>query len=101
MRKNPGLHLPCCARRRLIAGQFAHRIHQAHLRIPEGHSVPLHEKMPEEMRIYGQDLGHLADAQYLFRSKLLDEKNPEPKIEQNKSSKSDLHRRSQDSLRLL
>ena len=46
--------------------------------------------MPEAMRIYGQDLGHLADAQYLFRSKVLDEKNPEPKIEQNKSSKSNL-----------
>jgi hypothetical protein len=47
------------------------------------------EKMPEEnygfkpvdtVRTYGQILGHLAVAQYLFCSKVLDEKNPEPKI---------------------
>ena len=57
------------------------------------------EKMPAEnynfrpteaIRSYGQILGHLADAQYLFCSKVLDEKNPEPKIEQTKTSKADL-----------
>ncbi len=57
------------------------------------------EKMPEEnynfrptetVRSYGQIIGHLADAQYLFCSKALDEKNPEPKIEQTKTSKADL-----------
>ncbi|MGO9517527.1 MAG: DinB family protein [Candidatus Korobacteraceae bacterium] len=57
------------------------------------------EKMPEEdynfkptetVRSYGQIIGHLADAQYLFCSKVLDEKNPEPKIEQTKTSKADL-----------
>jgi uncharacterized damage-inducible protein DinB len=57
------------------------------------------EKMPEEdynfkptetVRTYGQIIGHLADAQYLFCSKVLDEKNPEPKIEQTKTSKADL-----------
>src|SRR5246500_5912137 len=57
------------------------------------------EKMPEEnftfkpteaVRSYGQILGHLADAQYLFCSKALDEKSPEPKIEQTKTSKADL-----------
>lgn len=57
------------------------------------------EKMPEEnysfkpvdtVRTYGQIIGHLADAQYLFCSKVLDEKNPEPKIEQTKTSKPDL-----------
>jgi len=57
------------------------------------------EKMPEEdynvkpaetVRRYGQIIGHLADAQYLFCSKVLDEKNPEPKIEQTKTSKADL-----------
>jgi uncharacterized damage-inducible protein DinB len=57
------------------------------------------EKMPEEnysfrpvdtVRTYGQIIGHLADAQYLFCSKVLDEKNPEPKIEQTKTSKEDL-----------
>lgn len=57
------------------------------------------EKMPEEnysfkpadtVRSYGQIIGHLADAQYLFCSKALDEKNPELKIEQTKTSKADL-----------
>lgn len=57
------------------------------------------EKMPEEnysfrpteeIRSYGQIVGHLADAQYLFCSAALTEKNPEPKIEQTKTSKEDL-----------
>ena len=57
------------------------------------------EKMPEEnysfkptdtVRSYGQIVGHVADAQYLFCSIALGEKNPAPKIEQSKTSKADL-----------
>jgi len=57
------------------------------------------EKVPEEyysfkptdaVRSYGQILGHVADAQYFFCSKVLGEKNPAPKIEQTKTSKADL-----------
>ena len=57
------------------------------------------EKMPEEnykfkpidtVRSYGQVVGHVADAQYLFCSIALGEKNPTPKIEQTKTSKADL-----------
>ncbi len=57
------------------------------------------EKMPEEnyafkptdgVRSYGQIIGHVADAQYLFCSTVLSEKNPAPKIEQTKTSKADL-----------
>src|SRR5208283_3765576 len=57
------------------------------------------EKMPEEsygmssaesVRSYDQIVGHVADAQYLFCSIALGEKNPAPKIEQTKTSKSDL-----------
>ena len=57
------------------------------------------EKTPEEnysfkpteaVRSFGQIVGHLADAQYLFCSIALGEKNPAPKIEQTKSSKADL-----------
>ena len=57
------------------------------------------EKMPEEnysfrptpdVRTYGQIIGHVADAQYLFCSAALGEKNPEPGIEKSKTSKSDL-----------
>src|SRR5271170_4486385 len=52
------------------------------------------EKMPEEnysfkpvdtVRSYGQIVGHVADAQYLFCSVALGEKNPAPKIEQTKT----------------
>ena len=57
------------------------------------------EKMPEEnykfrpteaVRSYGRIIGHVADAQYLFCSIVLGEKNPAPKIEQTKTSKADL-----------
>jgi uncharacterized damage-inducible protein DinB len=57
------------------------------------------EKMPEEnynfkptdaVRSFGQVVGHVADAQYLFCSVALGEKNPALKIEQTKTSKADL-----------
>jgi uncharacterized damage-inducible protein DinB len=57
------------------------------------------EKMPEEgysfkpvdsVRTYGQLVGHLADAQYLFCSMALGEKNPGLNIEKTKTSKADL-----------
>jgi len=57
------------------------------------------EKMPEEsysfkpvdtVRTYGQIIGHLADAQYLFCSTVSGEKNPGLNIEKTKTSKADL-----------
>ncbi len=57
------------------------------------------EKVPEEnysfkptdaVRSFGQIVGHVADAQYLFCSIALGETNPAPKIEQSKTSKADL-----------
>lgn len=57
------------------------------------------EKMPEEnysfkpteaVRSFGQILGHIADAQYLFCSSVIGEKNPAPNIEKTKTSKADL-----------
>jgi uncharacterized damage-inducible protein DinB len=57
------------------------------------------EKMPEEsygfkpteaVRSYGQIVGHVADAQYTFCSRVLGEKNPAPEIEKTKTSKADL-----------
>src|SRR5947208_5199451 len=57
------------------------------------------EKMPEEnysfkptdaIRSFGQVVGHVADAQYLFCSAELGEKNPGLKIEQTKTTKADL-----------
>ena len=57
------------------------------------------EKMPEEsysfkpteaVRSYGQIIGHVADAQYTFCSRALDEARPALKIEETKTSKNDL-----------
>src|SRR5579884_3896181 len=57
------------------------------------------EKMPEDsysfkptdsVRSFGQIIGHLADAQYMFCSAALGEKNPGLKIEQTKTAKADL-----------
>jgi hypothetical protein len=68
------------------------------------------EKMPEEnynfkptdtVRSYGQIIGHVADAQYLFCSVALGEKNPDLKIEQTKNLQGRSHRRAQYRVRLL
>ena len=57
------------------------------------------EKMPAEnysfkptdaVRSFGQVLGHVADSQYYFCATALGEKDPDPKIEQTKTSKADL-----------
>lgn len=57
------------------------------------------EKMPEEnygfrptevVRTYGQILGHVADAQYIFCSRVRGEKSPALKIEETKTSKAEL-----------
>jgi len=42
------------------------------------------------VRSYGQMLGHIADAQYLFCSAALGEQNPSPNVEKTKTSKADL-----------
>jgi uncharacterized damage-inducible protein DinB len=57
------------------------------------------ERMPEEnygfkptesVRSFGQIVGHVADSQYLFCSRVLGEKNPAPKVEETRTSKADL-----------
>jgi len=57
------------------------------------------EKMPEEnyafkptpeVRSFGQIVGHVADAQYLFCSAVMGEENPSPGVEKNKTTKADL-----------
>lgn len=47
-------------------------------------------KPADGVRTYGQILGHIADSQYLFCSAALGEKNPAPKVEKTKTSKTDL-----------
>jgi uncharacterized damage-inducible protein DinB len=70
----------------------------AYIRV-KGLLVKSAEKMPEEnygfkpvdsVRTYGQIVGHVADAQYLFCSLALGEKNPAPDIEHTKTTKADL-----------
>jgi uncharacterized damage-inducible protein DinB len=57
------------------------------------------EKMPEEkynfkpvdsVRSFGQLVGHVADAQYLFCAPILGEAAPRPGVEKNKTAKADL-----------
>ena len=57
------------------------------------------EKMPaeyysfeptEEVRTFGQMIGHVADGQYRFCSIVIGEKNPTPNIEATKTGKTDL-----------
>jgi uncharacterized damage-inducible protein DinB len=57
------------------------------------------QKMPEEsysfkptpeVRSFGQIVGHVADASYMFCSQTLDEANPSKGIEKTKTSKADL-----------
>lgn len=57
------------------------------------------DKMPDEnfsfkpspdVRSYGEVLGHIADAQYLFCSAALGEKNPDKKVEATAKSKAEL-----------
>ena len=57
------------------------------------------EKMPEEnyafkptpeVRSFGQLIGHVADAQYLFCSAVLGKPNPAPGVEKSKTTKAEL-----------
>jgi uncharacterized damage-inducible protein DinB len=56
-------------------------------KVPEGE---YNFKPTDAVRSFGQVVGHVADAQYLFCSIVLGETNPAPKIEQTKTSKADL-----------
>lgn len=44
----------------------------------------------ESVRTFGQIVGHVADAQYLFCSAVVGEKSPRPGIEKSRTSKADL-----------
>lgn len=57
------------------------------------------QKMPEKrydfkpvegVRSFGRILGHVADSQYLFCSRVLGEENPAPRVEENATSKTEL-----------
>jgi len=65
----------------------------------KGNLVKAAEKMPEEnysfkptpeVRSFGQIVGHIADAQYLFCSPVLGQANPQPGVEKSKTTKADL-----------
>jgi len=67
--------------------------------IAKNNVVRAAEKMPEEnysfkptpeVRSFGQIVGHVADAQYLFCSAATGDKNPSPGIEKSKTTKADL-----------
>ena len=73
--------------------------------IVKGNVVKAAQKMPEEnyafrptpeIRTFGQLVGHIADAQYLFCSAASGENNPPPGVEKSKTSKADLLQALQD-----
>jgi uncharacterized damage-inducible protein DinB len=47
-------------------------------------------KATDDVRSFGQLVGHVADAQYAFCSAVLGEKNPAPGVEKGKTSKAEL-----------
>ena len=89
----PALVLPLAAQNPLTAS------HKGLYMIAKTNAIKAAEKMPEEnyafrptdsVRSFGQIVGHVADAQYLFCSAVMGEKNPSPGIEKGKTSKADL-----------
>ena len=73
--------------------------HKALYGIAKTNVIKAAEKMPEAnysfkatdaVRSFGQIVGHVADAQYLFCSAAIGEKNPSPGIEKGKTAKADL-----------
>src|SRR5262245_26743183 len=87
------LAIPVAAQNTLTAS------HKALYAIAKGNVIKAAEKMPEEnysfkatdaVRSFGQIVGHVADAQYLFCAMAVGEKNPSPGIEKGKTSKADL-----------
>ena len=47
-------------------------------------------KPVETVRTFGQIVGHVADSEYMFCSRVLGEKSPSPGVEKTKTSKADL-----------
>jgi uncharacterized damage-inducible protein DinB len=87
------LALPLAAQNPLTAS------HKGLFMIAKTNVLKAAEKMPEanysyratdEVRTFGQIVGHVADAQYLFCSAAMGEKNPAPGIEKSKTTKADL-----------
>jgi uncharacterized damage-inducible protein DinB len=78
---------PLSAWNKLAYGRLKDRLLRSAEKVPEEN---YNFKPTEAARSFGQIIGHLADAQYLYCSIELGEKNPVLKIEQNKVSKADL-----------
>jgi len=93
------LALPVCSQEKPSSDNPFSAINKRAYERTKGILLRSAEKMPDEnysfkpvdtVRSYGQIIGHLADAQYLFCSTASGEKNPELNIEKTKSSKVDL-----------
>ena len=91
--------LPLFAQEKQASGNPFSSINKRGYERSKGILLRAAEKMPEEnynfkpvdtVRSYGQIVGHVADAQYLFCSTASGEKNPDLKIEKTKTTKADL-----------
>src|SRR3974377_980691 len=72
---------------KMVAAQVSAWIESAAEKVPE---AEYGFKPDPAMRSFGQILGHIADANYLFCSRLLGESNPPPGIEKTKTTKAEL-----------
>ena len=72
---------------KMVQKQVAAWIEQAASKMPEDQYA---FKPDPGVRSFGQILGHIADANYLFCSTVMGETNPSPGVEKTKTAKADL-----------
>jgi uncharacterized damage-inducible protein DinB len=78
---------PLSAFNKLAYGHMKGLLLRSAEKVPEQH---YNFKPTEAVRSFGQIVGHVADAQYMFCPAVRGEKNPGLRIEQTKTSKADL-----------
>jgi uncharacterized damage-inducible protein DinB len=72
---------------KLVQTQVTSWIASAAEKVPEGEYAV---RPDPAVRSFGEILGHIADANYLFCSSVLGESNPSPNIEKTKTTKAEL-----------
>ena len=72
---------------KLVQAQVTSWIESAAEKMPEGEYA---FRPDPAVRSFGEILGHIADANYLFCSSVLGESNPSPNIEKTKTAKAEL-----------
>jgi uncharacterized damage-inducible protein DinB len=85
--QGPAAQNPIAAGQKMLHSMIRTNIIRSAEKMPEEHYA---FKPTPEVRSFGQLIGHVADAQYLFCSPVLGKPNPAPGIEKSKTTKADL-----------